>query len=180
MLVHGPVVGFPLAPGNQPEQPVAPDHLVGVADEGLQQLKLGGGQVDCFAARRKQRPLGQIEAPASKAHHRRHGGGPFRAELGAPQHAAHAGEQLARMKRLGDIVIRADLETDSAVDRVSLPVRITTAMSDRSRRNRVRLRPLSPGMVMSTSARSIRSRSMMSRNRAALSAVVTRNPSFAR
>ena len=120
MLVHGPVVGFPLAPGNQPEQPVAPDHLVGVADEGLQQLKLGGGQVDCFAARRKQRPLGQIEAPASKAHHRRHGGGPFRAELGAPQHAAHAGEQLARMKRLGDIVIRADLKTDSAVDRVSL------------------------------------------------------------
>jgi hypothetical protein len=60
MLIDGPVVWLPLASGDQLEQPVAPDHLIGVGDEGLQQLKLGGGQVDRFATRRDQRPLGEI------------------------------------------------------------------------------------------------------------------------
>jgi hypothetical protein len=37
-------------------------------------------------------------------------------QLTPPQHGLHASEQLARGKRLGQIIVRAHLETDDAVD----------------------------------------------------------------
>ncbi len=39
--------------------------------------------------------------------------------LAAPEHDADAGEQLARLERLRHLVLRADLESDHAVERIA-------------------------------------------------------------
>src|SRR5690606_7691244 len=118
VLVDRAVERLPAAPGDQLEQVLAPDDLIGVVDQGLEQLKLRRGQVDRLAARRGQGAPGEVEPPAGEAHHGGRGGAG--ALSGPAQHAAHAGEQFAQMERLGDVVVGADLEADGAVDRVAL------------------------------------------------------------
>ena len=73
---------------------------------------------------------------------------------GAAQDRAHAGQQLARIHRLGDVVVGAHLEADDAIDRIAVAVSISTAAVDVSRRWRAMLRPCSSGMFRSSTTRS--------------------------
>ncbi len=78
-----------------------------------------GGQRDRLP-RQVDLPAGEVD-PQVPEHHRR----PLRRELigrpGRPraaQHGLHAGDQLARAERLGEVVVRPDRQADQGVDLV--------------------------------------------------------------
>ena len=95
------------------QQPVAIERPVRVLGEHLEQIELARRERLLVARGRiDQHALFQVEHAPAHAHART--GARGRAG-GAAQHALHAGEQLARLERLGDVVVGAGLEPDHPV-----------------------------------------------------------------
>src|SRR5262245_20600789 len=98
------------------QQPVALQRPVGIPGEHLEQVELARGQRFLRAVGRiDQHALLHIEHAATHAHARACGRG--RAG-GTPQDAFHAGEQLARLERLGDVIVSPGFQSNDAVDGV--------------------------------------------------------------
>ena len=80
-----------------------------------------------------------------------------RSSLGDPrpaQQGAHAGQELTQREGLGEVVVGPQLETDDAVDDVSLAVSMSTGTwSPRARRARKTSSPDRPGNMMSRTTR---------------------------
>jgi transposase-like protein len=85
----------------------------------LQQAELGARQHDDHALRVQQVARGQVQGPAGKLHLLRLLGLRIRRHrVAAAQHAADARQQLARLERLGQVVVGAHLEAEDAVQRL--------------------------------------------------------------
>ena len=105
------------------EQLIAREHPVGMLDERLQQVELHAGDRHLLAVGVVQPVRLEIE-PAGADRHRRGGGRRIGGGLGrrcaqAPQHGPDAGQQLAQIDRLGDVVVGADLQPDHAIDHLA-------------------------------------------------------------
>ena len=95
----------------------------GMLDEGLQQVELHRRERRSRGPRRRAAaaPRGRARSGRSRcagSRPARRGGGAA-ALLHAAHHALEARAQLARVERLGDVVVGADLEADDAVDDVA-------------------------------------------------------------
>ncbi len=96
---------------------VAAEHLAGLGREQRQQLELGARELDRLAVAQHlalvQVDGEPVEHPALRArgHRRRH--------ALAAQDRLHARHQLARLERLGHVVVGAKLESDHAVHHVA-------------------------------------------------------------
>ncbi|RZM37402.1 MAG: response regulator, partial [Sphingomonas sp.] len=112
---------------SSPREILARIDLLRLADEGDEQPVLALGQPDRSAVRRVQRAHADVEPPACehigldlRRHRRRDRGRPdghrARAPAPPPQHRADPREDLARARRLGDIIVGAELERDHPVD----------------------------------------------------------------
>src|SRR5262249_16690434 len=93
------------------EQMLAREHSVGGADEQLEHLRLGPAAAGALAPGRGQRERVDVEAPPGKAGDRVRLGGPAH----PPEHAVDPRDQLARLERLDDVIVRADLQPHDAV-----------------------------------------------------------------
>ncbi len=113
--VDGPVVGVAFTAAGQVQQLVAGQHALRAFDEGAQQRELAARQVDHHRLRRAQLAADQVQAPAGELAGRAHAVIYGARLLAAAQHRADAGQQLARIARLGQIVVGAQLEPDDAV-----------------------------------------------------------------
>ena len=93
--------GLPAA--QQVEQHVAGQHPVGALDQRQQQVVLAAGERHLDAVRVEQPPAGRLQPPAGEASaaRRRLAAVGLRRVAGAAQHGADAGEQFARVERLG-------------------------------------------------------------------------------
>src|SRR5216683_4825029 len=105
------------------EQPVAAQYLVGIVDEGGEQIELAGGEPHLAAVGRYQLARGEVEVPTGEA-----GAGTRPARLlllcparGAPKHTLDARQQLAQVKGLGEVVVGPHLQADDAIDRLAAP-----------------------------------------------------------
>src|SRR5229473_8346027 len=121
--IDGAVERPSLAVAGEVEQPVAAQYLVGIVDEGGEQIELAGGEPHLAAVGRYQLARGEVEVPAGEA-----GAGTRPARLlllrparGAPQHALDARQQLAQVKGLGKVVVGPHLQADDAIDRLAAP-----------------------------------------------------------
>src|SRR6516225_962877 len=95
-------------------------HLIGVVDEGREQIEFAGGELDLLARRRTEFPARKIEGPAGKPCLRSgqrlllRGSG-----WGPTQHALDPSQELAREERLWQVVVRAHFEANDALDRLA-------------------------------------------------------------
>ena len=116
MHVDGAVKRIQLAAAHRFHDLVACQHPAGPLGQRHQQIELVGGQ---FAVLRVHHHGARIPVDFQRA--KAHLLGRRRAAVGAPaQHCAHAGQQLARLKRLGQVVVGTHLQADDAVHRVAL------------------------------------------------------------
>src|SRR5262249_3966925 len=123
LYVDGAVEGPGLAVAGEIEQPVAAQHLVGVVDEGGEEIELAGGEPHLAAVGRDQLARREVEMPAGKARARTGAARLvlLRAHGGAPQHAFYACQELAQMEGLRQVVVGAHLEADDAIDGFAAP-----------------------------------------------------------
>ena len=105
-----------LAPAQQVQQHVAGQHPVRPVQHRHQQVILAAGQhhlhpvrVEQAAPRRLQQPAAEAQAARRRLHP------PLRPLGTAPQHRPDARQQLARVERLGQVVVGAELEPDDPV-----------------------------------------------------------------
>src|SRR6185295_6820583 len=109
---------LPLAVARHAEQLVARQHLVRVVDERLEQVELHRGDGDLAPLRVAQGARLEIEEAAAD------GNAEFRGPesvlfLDAAENTLQPRAQLARIERLGDVVVGADLKAGDAVDHVA-------------------------------------------------------------
>lgn len=100
-------------------QTLAAEHFPGVLYQCGQQLIFAAGKTMPRSILRKQRAAVQVELPGTETDNRRvvahhHGTAP------AAQQGFDAREQFARIERLADIIVSADLKTDDAIDVIVL------------------------------------------------------------
>ena len=122
LVVDRAVEQVRLAALDHVEQAVAVEHLARVVEERHQQAELGRGDRHHRAFGIGQPALERIEPPAFEFAAARVR--PGRVEAAARRLArrstrADAGDQLARLERLDDIIVGADLEPDDAVGRLA-------------------------------------------------------------
>ena len=87
-------------------------------EKNLEQPILRARQDDDYTLRVDEMPGGEIERPSGEAHARRFRRLEVRRQrFGASQDAANAREQLSRLERLGEIVVRTHFQADDAIDR---------------------------------------------------------------
>src|SRR3984893_6493576 len=115
--VHRAVEHLHLAMADRLQQPVARQRPIGILGEYLQQVELGRRQHLFAAVDIDQRVLLEVEHAAAHAHPRARGrhhraGGPA-------QHALDAGQQLARVEGLRQVIVGAGLQPNHPVDRVA-------------------------------------------------------------
>src|SRR5262245_18893200 len=126
--VDRPVEGLRVAGIGQFQQPVARENPLGIGGEDLQQTVFRGRERMLVALVVAQRlgvvvePFGAESHPGAVGRGRRGGRrrGRCRRRLtgAAPaQHRADAGQKLAQLAGLGEIVVRPELEADHAIDR---------------------------------------------------------------
>ena len=119
--VEAAVEGAVFAPAGQQHQLLARQGLAGMAGERLEHREFAAGERHrlAFAGEGAQ---GQVEMEVAETDFGRLGTGrPGR--LGgwlAPKHRVDPGQQLARIERLGNVVVGAHFETDDAVDVIAL------------------------------------------------------------
>ena len=82
---------------------------VGAEQAALVEVEPAGAEGDAARGRRR----------AGRRGRRCRGSGRRGGRLGAAQHRAHPGQQLAHLERLGQVVVGAELEADDAVDRLA-------------------------------------------------------------
>ena len=103
------------------KQLVAGEHAARVRREQLHEVELHRGQRHLAAVERVELALVQVEDAAPEpnlaARGRRRRRAPVRPH--PAQHAADAGQELARVERLGEVVVGPDLEPDHPVDRLA-------------------------------------------------------------
>ena len=107
----------PSRDGRSLQHPVALSGRFGLSANSFKQVELAGDSVSSL-------PSASIRMARSRSSTRR----PMRTRLvgcgrrrlaGAAQHALDARQQLARLERLGDVVVGAEFEADDAVDRLA-------------------------------------------------------------
>src|ERR1043166_5687053 len=118
--VYAAVEGLELAPAGELHQFVARERLARVLDQRLQQRELTGGERHVGAPTREiagtQVEGERAERDAFVGHARRAGRG---GRTAAAQNRVDARHQLARVERLGQIVVRAHFQADDAIDLVA-------------------------------------------------------------
>ena len=119
--VDRPVFRPGLAITGEIEQLVPTQHLIGVVDEGREQIEFAGGDLDLLVRRRIELPAQKIESPAGEPCPRLRRclplGGPSR---GPAQHALDRSQQLTQVERFWQIDIRTHFEADDAVENLAL------------------------------------------------------------
>src|SRR5262249_15299958 len=104
-----------LAPAGEVEQLIARQHAAWPLQKRLEQIELSASQRDLLALGVGDAPLLRVCGKSGKAEDLRLGLN--RQRFGAPtQHRADAGDQLARVERLTEIIVGANLKADDAVD----------------------------------------------------------------
>src|SRR5262249_51352156 len=111
--VHGPRGAGGVRPPDELTQALARQHHARSAGEHGEQLELLGPQLDAAVA---DRHLVAVRVDAQVADFQRTLPGPH--ARGAAQHGLHAGRQLARIERLGHVVVGAQLQPGDAVFRL--------------------------------------------------------------
>ena len=110
MGVHRARRGEPLVAPHLVEQPFAGDHLTPVLDQEREKVELLPRHPHLLAR------LEHLPAAEANAHVAERKLGKFLPRPRAPQHRAHASEELAQREGLGDVVVGAQLEAEHAVD----------------------------------------------------------------
>ena len=159
------------AAGREIEKLVAGQHQAGVVEEGQSRRNsavLNGTRDPVLI---HQLAPSDIEMPAIEAR------SPWislsllrRQAVHAPQHRLDARQELARIERLGQIIVGADLEADDAIGLLGHGGQEDDRQFVVLRRWRQRERPSSPGIMMSSTMRSNALRSRSRRKAAAFSA----------
>src|SRR5262249_13983412 len=113
--VDGAVERIGAAPARPVEELVTREHASRPVDEAGEEVELGGGQgharsIDSLDAARVEIDDETAEAAAAPF------AGTRNSCLGAPQDGADARQELARVERLAQVVVGAELEPDDAVD----------------------------------------------------------------
>jgi hypothetical protein len=95
---------------------IARQHALRPRDEGHEQVELAARDVDDRTRRRAQNAAGRLQTPSIELVGKRQIVA-VRSDLGrTAQHSLDSRDQLARTERLHDIIVRANLEADDAVD----------------------------------------------------------------
>src|SRR5213076_3543062 len=102
------------------EQEVARENAASVLDQHREKLELAAGERYFPTLRVEQATRRDVELPLGKPVPRpRRFCGPRRRGERSAQHRLDAGQELAQVERLGDVVVGADLEADHLIDRIA-------------------------------------------------------------
>src|SRR5262249_59298678 len=110
--VDRPIVGIRIEASHGLHDPIASEHAAAVAHQQSQHLELGGRQRQWlpFQGRRPRGPVHLQRAEPEDL---------ILVARAAAEHRLPARDELARLERLGDVIIRAELEADDAVRNVA-------------------------------------------------------------
>src|SRR6516225_929129 len=117
--IYRPVERSGLPVTREVEQPVAGQHLIGIIDEGREQIKLPRGEPNLLPRGGEQLAAGKIEVPAGESRLRTRRGYVIGPGRGASQDTLDPRQQLAQVERFWQVVIRAHFEADDAVDNLA-------------------------------------------------------------
>ena len=121
MNVNRAVKGFEFAAAHGFHDLVAAQHAARAFGQRHQQVELVGGQL-ARRARNRNRTRVAVNLKRAKMHHLVAAGrcGAAVVVAAPAQHGANAGQQLARLERLGQVVVSANFQADDAIHRVAL------------------------------------------------------------
>ncbi len=113
MNVDGALVDRDVAAAGEIHERAARDHATGSPHQHEQEIDLEPGELDGLAVDPRL-AAGRVDGDARRAQLVGD-----RGRVGAAQHRAQPGEQLARRERLGDVIVGTELEPDHAIGLVA-------------------------------------------------------------